>query len=453
MSVGTLLVTVVLDEPGRIHCDSDGVKGHVKIKYRPGAQNQGPAGELFGPLQVDLTFHGRTKTKVWKQNGNGGSSVYRGRVQLFSQRRTIFNNAFRSMPGETHGFPFTLKFPSRVDGNAHTSGSWSPDSRFDVEPGQPLPPSFTCNYQGFAHHFESFVEYRIGSTAKMRDLDVAIVTQDKYSEPMVLYVQPRPAEPITTMSSFKGTIYVRNELLMREEDRPAGFRQKAKFAFKSDSYPTYAFDWICSVPQHWYVGQPVSCEVRISPRVEECTAAVIPEVKLVDFSVQVREMTVVRAERVFLSTPESRGENTTGHYHGQLRGGNVFSKANDWTKIVTTRELDNCTSNFRTFNISQTHSFTVSFSFLVAGKHKSFSRENPIVVHPPLQQPHANIEAAQVGSSATARGSYVGGTPELSQRPNGTNGIENALPEYERPPGYEEATTDAPAPLPKESIP
>ena len=78
----------------------------------------------------------------------------------------------------------------------------------------------------------------------------------------------------------------------------------------------------------------------------------------------------------------------------------------------------------------------VKVEFTVAGKTKDCSREFPFTMHPPLQDGSSNAAS----SSAAAAGS------SSSARPLDMSDMAPALPEYERPPEYDEANEGPPAP-------
>ena len=69
-------------------------------------------------------------------------------------------------------------------------------------------------------------------------------------------------------------LFISNELLLPEENRPSGFRQKAKAALSSDFYPHYIFEWSVTAPQHVHVGRPMAFEIRVKVNEQASTAIV-----------------------------------------------------------------------------------------------------------------------------------------------------------------------------------
>ena len=433
MGIGTLQATVVLDSPGKTHYGStDPVTGFIKLTFRPSTKGRADSSpELFGPLQVAVTFHGRAKTKIWKKQGNS-THIYRGRAPLFALSKRIYDDSFKAQPYESNAIPFELYFPEAAQATIDSVG-WDSDQRFDFQPGDPLPPTFSDSYYGFTNRYETFVEYRVGVDVAMRGIQINIDTPDKDLEPSVQYERPPSATPISGKPLlFKGYESVKNELLLPEADRPTGFKQKAKAAFSSDFYPTYSFDWSCIAPQHIHIGQPIAFEVYIRPRDKECTAVVIPEVYLSNFTVDIKAFTVVRAERQLFSSPEAYSDEPRATLKGIVDNKGPFSKANDWVKTINTKDFVGICSEFKTYNISRRYKLKVKGVFTVAGKVKDFSQESSIVVYPPLQ---STIPSVGPSSSAIAG---------PSTHPFGSGNAENALPQYERPPEYEEVLEEEP---------
>ncbi|KAI0860806.1 hypothetical protein F4860DRAFT_188242 [Xylaria cubensis] len=423
MSIGTLFTNIVLSEPGKIHCgNNDPVLGHISVRYSAWQNNQ--SAELFGPLKVSVFLHGRAKTKIWKSNGQT-TSIYRGRAPLFSRKVLVYDDSFRAQPGEEGVFPFSLNFPEVTD--AMVIDDFDEDSRFITRPNHPLPPSFQSSYRGFAHRYEAFVEYRVGVDVVMPQLPVRV---SKLLEPVVHYERPRAPEPVTRRPcDWRGYVSVKNELLLPESDRPSGFKQKTKALLGAGNFPTYAFDWVCLAPKDIHLGQPACFEVQIKPRAHECTATLVPDIRLKYFLIEIMAHTQVRAHRQIFRSPESEGNYRICQMAGAIDNREPFSKANEYTKIVNTEALGSgktgtLSSSFATYNISQTHTIKISFAFEITDKIKHTDREYAIMVHPPLQTAPPPITAV-AGPS----------------QPQNTQDVESDLPRYDPLPSYEQVLT------------
>ncbi|KAI1828328.1 hypothetical protein F4861DRAFT_178133 [Xylaria intraflava] len=432
MSAGTLITKVVLNEPGKVHCGTrDPVMGHVRIGYFP--RQSTPNTELFGHLKVFVTLHGRAKTKIWKSNGQG-TSVYRGRAPLFAQKVLLYDDSFRAQPGELAMFPFSLVFPVTTDAQAIGINDFpDQDTKFVCDRNQPLPPSYQAPHQGIGHRYEAFVEYRVGVDVVMPQLPVEVEKPTKYQEPVVHYEGPSAFQPVSRSPwDWKDSISVNNELLLPESERPSGFKEKTKALFGTRQFPTYAFDWVCLAPRDIYLGQPLCFEVHIQPRESECTAALIPEVRLEFFHVEIKAHAYVRAHKVIFRTPDSEGHSTVFQMNGIVDTAEPFSKANGNTKIITTRAIGNrgisaFSSSFATYNIVLAYTVKISFALSVTKRSKKIEKEYVVVVHPPLDTAPPPSPAAEAGPSS---------------EPVNTNNKISDLPPYEPPPTYEKTSSD-----------
>lgn len=421
MGVGTLNAAVFLDEPRMIRCGSaDSVTGHVAVTYRPSFSEDNRHPDLFGPLIITVLFHGRAKTKVVKSNGQT-RSTYRGRAPLFHISTKIYEDSFKSAPNQTHRFPFSLHFPESVQPTMNQA-HWAADSRFSTAIGDPLPPTFMLDYHGVARRFTAFTEYRIGATVRMPNIDIKIGGLSDDAEPVVLYERPRIKleQMLQKFHQSKDYCKVQNEHLVPEDDRASGFKQKAKAMFKSDYYPEYHFNVHTKYPGHIFVGQPLTFEIAIRPNESLCTAPITPEITVHAFNANIIAHTEVRAERSLLAEPESSGNETVAKLTGRLIDSKEpFSKAKDYTKVIKTPAVTGIPTSFSTFNISHTYTLELKYGIMAAKKVFKISKQIRVIVFPPLDLPP---EPSAAGSSSRSM--------EEAAAP---------LPQYERPPEYDEA--------------
>ena len=440
VAIGTLKAVVKLDNPHQIyHGSGDPVTGNVVLTFTPSQKSrEDGTTELFAHMSVMTSLHGRAKTKV-KINSGNSRHVYRGRVPLIERKMKIHDDSLRIERTQAMLIPFSYVFPERWD--HPVTGDWKvEDKTFDTSQGQMLPPSFEREYSGFSeNHFECFVAYRIGVNVSVRHLAVDVITQEEDAEPLVCYSLPRlPARLDERVEKLSNRVHVSNELLLPEEDRPAGFRQKMKATLRSNQFPNYTFNWTMLMPRNLYIGQPAAFEIYIRPREEECTAILIPDVTLSGFSVNISGWTHVRAERGIFTTPSSDHEDSIGFLKCNMDNKGPFSKAaNDWTKIINTEPVPNrvgCT--FKTVNIAQQHLMRVRLNFNLAGKSFNYEKGFPVVVHPPLQ------EFAQIAGPSSS--DVMAGS---SSQPYNMQPVAEALPRYEEGlPQYDEVTAGGSAP-------
>ena len=453
MSAGSVLGRIVLNHPTKYHCGTDdAITGHVALTYRPlGAyasqSTNGPAQELFGPLKIFLTFGGRAKTKIHKSNGNT-SSTHRGRAPLFSQHHKIHDGPYTSKAGECVRFPFSLNFPAATQ-HLPGQGDFRQDVRFQEEAGHPLPPTFAASNTGFSKSFKAFVEYRLNAEIRMPGIDISVLGLNQGDEGIpILYEQPRlPASEVANFKSrkFSDFITLQNEHLLPEEQRPTGFRQKAKFAFSSERYPTYQFTLRGAMPTEIFVGQPIILELNLDPDHKSCNAPVPPTVQLRWVRAGVRQYINIRAEHGFFSAEESNKD-----YHLPcvpcfiVEPQVPFCKANDNTKFIHTTVL-NTASSFSTYNICQRYTLEIQYGIHAAGKDKTLKHIMPVTVHPPVDDSGLPADAYTGGYAGASSSAIpppvldnVTQDPQTTLPPPTTLGPATGLPEYERPPEYHE---------------
>lgn len=454
MSAGTLWAKIVLDHPQRYHCGPDDtVTGHVRLTYSPPVGSKGvkrisdsQLQSLFGPLKVFLTFHGRAKTKIHKSNGNS-SSTYRGRAPLFRKHYKIHDGPITVEAGKSVQLPFSLNFPAATQ-NLPGQGDFRQSNRFHEEAGGPLPPTFEASNAGFSRRWEAFVEYRINAEVRMPGIDVKIAGIDHEDHgPHVLYEQPRlpSSSPLyTKVQQYSHTVSLQNENLLPEDQRPVGFRQKAKFKFSSEEYPTYVFDVMSTVPKDIRIGQPLVFELSVHPNFNRCTAPLPPEIKLSSLRAYVESHVEIRSEYGFLSHEEGSRDKALPYLRTMILEQEVpFCKANDHTKVIQTQPISqDARSSFTTYNICQRYTMEIEFCIFAAGKEKRFKRRVPITVHPPIEDDGMPGRAsdsgyAEASSSSAAAAASDPAAKDLPAPPTPPK-PELDLPEYERPPEYDQ---------------
>jgi hypothetical protein len=299
---------------------------------------------------------------------------------------------------------------------------------------------------GFTKNFLAFVEYRIGASMRMPGIDVDIRGLDNDElRPVILYEQPpAPVDEATRPKTrqYSHTVEIQNEYLLPEDQRPSGFRQKTKFMLSSQQYPTYIFDIISTVPSEIYLGQQLVFELSVHPNFNRCTAPLPPEVKLIWLRAELRPRIDIRAEFGFFSAEEAHKSGHAPLLPTEILDKDVpFSKANDHTKVVRTRgPVVGIQSSFSTYNICQQYTLEVEYCISAASKHKSFKRQVPVTVHGP-----AGDEMTRQRTHASSNGNYAEASSSAAAPASQGPDAADALPEYERPPEYNqvlETTTE-----------
>ena len=159
--------------------------------------------------------------------------------------------------------------------------------------------------------------------------------------------------------------------------------------------------------------------------------------------------TEVRAEYGFLTAPESSTTDVTCSLYTMTPDKETpFCKANDHTKVVhTTAGPLTTRSSFSTYNICRHYTLKIEYVIFAAGKTKTLKRTVPVTVHPPLDDGRdmlvtegpshvpAVAEASSSSSAVAASTSRDSKARPPAPEPPGSSA---ALPQYERPPEYDD---------------
>lgn len=442
MVIGNLRAKIILTEPKRVHQGPGApVQGNIELEWLPAPASKGASigagnDELFGPLNATVSFQGRAKSKIWERHNNS-TSIYRGRAPLFYNTILAYDDSIRLTKNGSMLIPFSICFPPGNETVA-TGGQWNEDPRYDVTPGAPLPPSMFIEYRGFAHHHLCFVEYRVSARITMPGLRVTVTGLEDDAGPRVNY-EPLPLliEPSPERHVLNRDAVIQNEFLLPEEDRPSGFREKAKAMLKSDYYPKFHFDISVSSPKDVILGQPLAFTCWVKPNFETSTAVVIPDITLHWLRATLSAKTAVRSERNVISCHESGSSEDVLRI--QARDDSApFGKAGDWTKVVQTQVVEgNFCSSFRTFNISHTYTLKLDLAVYCASKKITMEWELPVLVHPPAPPP-LFVPGSGVDTAGRAAPSGMGGPSAPLVEDLGDVDRVAPLPEYEEPPGYDQ---------------
>lgn len=379
MSVGSLNATVVPNHPLGLHCGPDDpVRGNVRVRYVP--PHKQPDSELFGPLKISITVYGRLKTKL-----KPGKETFRERVPLFQRKLEVYNGPIRIKQGEIRDYPFGFIFPQRLDNPSHLYTIWDGrDLNFNLEAGQPLPPSMSFAHMGFNTSGEAHVEYKISASLLMPSIDVSTTDANEVS---IQYERPRMRTPVPDIPRVsRGIFAFKDKRLIPKEDRPnpQGFKQRTSSLFQVVHRPFCKLRWTLTTPTHLHRYQPLMLQLRLKPQEEDCTAPVLPELKLIDVAVRVYACVVARTQTHFFNEPHYWGEDNAAGY--VLRCDVPFTERNHWTRLVAVDYVTNIPSSVRTICINQSYRIKIEARVSIAGRIETMKGRHPITIHPPLAE-------------------------------------------------------------------
>lgn len=276
----------------------------------------------------------------------------------------------------------------------------------------------SMTYRRKGEHFECFTEYTLSAHVDIPGIDIKTLHLVE-SIPILYGHAPTPPSQIDrSTSSVCGEFYAQNETLLREENRPKGFKQKAKALWSSDPYPTWRAEVQCHVPQHLYLNQGIPLKVFLRPRSKSNNAEIEPEVRLAVCELSLIAKTVVRSEKERLHRGHSHGEEVVAAYRVGA-GRQVFSEKHDFCLEVTTGVLPaDVVETFAMQNLARTYEVDVKLRFVGAGTEISVKRRLEVVVH-----------------SGVASDAVVAGPSSEVQR---ESLVSESLPGYAAPPVYED---------------
>ncbi|ORX33781.1 hypothetical protein BD324DRAFT_198995 [Kockovaella imperatae] len=382
MSIGRLDAKVKLDYPSRVHYGPDDkVTGCVHLTYYPEAKTISDSNhELFAKLALDVTFHGRAKSKIWVNRGQQ-RSIHRGRVQLFTITKRIYHDVFKIQSGESLPIPFELSFPERAQLIGYQE-EWRSNFRFlGLESNLILPPSMHIERSLFGNSASAFVEYRIGCSAQVERLKVVVTTPSRALEPIVNYDRPRRPMIHSEPWTLRGMVTVSNKELM-------------KAAFHSDYYPTYTFDYTVDCPREIYNHCPITLIVKIMPKETTIRRSdlVEPLVTFGECSMEFQSVASIRASAGLLSEHEYERDDQAVTLRGRQEPMGPFNASEGNTKVITFDPVF-VPSSFKFVNITLGYRIKVKYEFTVAGKVSTFGKEYQVSVRPP--PPGTNQSSAQ----------------------------------------------------------
>ena len=155
--VATPALEILLDGGQNTYYAGDIISGRV-VRSAPLVSSQ---------ARINVRLNGRTKSKITVQRGQAGTSVYRGRFNLFNseqnQKQLEDGPIHIEADGNSQGWPFTLTVPSEADPASvvyknQQKFSYLPLGQRDIT-SHPLPPTFFTRGVFINTGYQCFVEY------------------------------------------------------------------------------------------------------------------------------------------------------------------------------------------------------------------------------------------------------------------------------------------------------
>ena len=381
----------------------DPVSGTVKLVYLPYSsvfKKNVETAALFGPLRLDVILSGRIRIRIRRERSHALPTVHD--VALFAQKFSVYRGSFEPEVGKDYTYPFTARFPQSTE--------------------EVLPPTFGVLFSDVPDIVDVAVQYRLGVTVEMPGIAIDTVLPPLEAQAGVHYELARPSMAFidTSRSTFKLRTKIQNQHLLPNDKQPTGFKGKAKAMFASnDQFPTFVLDIFCTDQRRIYPGQQLKFEITLRRDDSETTAPAVPAITLDSFRAELKGITLVDGSQRLIGPPVSHSRTTVQSMVCESQLPISFSKANDYSTILTTNSLRRHASSFNHPKLSRTYTLKITMQFTVAKKSIKLVQDCPVVVvPPPLDLQH------EVTAGPSRRAAY--------------EEEEEVLPTYEEAPAYED---------------
>lgn len=417
--LGRLKAQILVDDQHRLHHGSqDKITGKVILTYKPQSSLLRPNGEtqhLFGPLELFVVLSGKVRTKVRRGDSHRLPTDHSN--VLFQHGVKVFGGPFKAVAGEQFEYAFRIGFPQDMSkiygapGYAELMGTGNSRSI--------LPLSFSLRFMDHPDAVDVSVLYRLGVQVSMPGIGVDVDVPDKYHQPIINFGLPRPPKSVVSgkLASFKQEARIQNENLLPEDQRPQGFKQKAKAVFTSSHFPSYVMDVTCTYPQYIYPGQQLSFDIVLRRNDKESSSELSPEASLVGFSVDLRSHTIVDVSGRIIGPPSVIDRRTVQTLTCETKISRQISKEQDYTiKMVTDPVLQHV-SSFAHVKLSRQYLLRISMQFRSATEAVKIKQDCPVILVPAPEG--LDREDPLVGGSSRAgpSRSYIQPPPDDEQLP------------------------------------
>lgn len=322
-------------------------------------------------LHITITLQARCKTKVTKDNGENGSSTYRGRAPLIFIKRELFTGPHTLHPG--HSWPFQFTLPLQCA--ARQADHYKPQRTrlFNSDSEQELPLSFAYSTYSSVWSADCFIRYEleaslIGSRRKI------FLSSDLTATRLLDFITPRNVyapDPQLTLKTQTVTCYSLH-LQPGHEDVPLTFKEKLK-SIRTSKLPVAVFRVHMQLPRVGFVGQPLPAFIQIDHDIERSTAQAPPKIFLKKCTFALEALTYVRCMRESLLQQVDDHEIASVDYSERIEKSPPLTEHLDLRDVMITSIPSHHKPFFSTFNIHRAYKLKLKISVECA--HKVFKAE------------------------------------------------------------------------------
>ncbi|KAK7429171.1 hypothetical protein QQZ08_004386 [Neonectria magnoliae] len=258
---------------------------------------------------VQISLHGRTKSKMVVTRGGNSSSTYRGRFTLIDER----DSALKIFQGPLHipslgeqMWPFAITIPLHPNPKFLALGVLQEQSYLPLDPGhvatQALPSTFKLDSTGGST--EGFIEYFLKAELRAsRDGSVDVTDAVLPLRVVNLSVDP-PIADLGLRASREPRSVASYRLVPGMQETELSISQKMKQSLNFSSVPAFWFTAEIEAPTRIQLENPnpIPFRIRVVPnfeRTSEIIQGVPHKVRLTSVHIRVEVTTEIRCEGTF----------------------------------------------------------------------------------------------------------------------------------------------------------
>jgi hypothetical protein len=269
-------LNIVLDEPSKpVYTAGDLIKGRVVL--------ESTRDEAIGKLEI--TFLGRTKTRIRKRKISTREATYRGRGTLFWYSEVLYEGHY-TVRADKYEWPFEFTFPYESRGRSVDDQFNRHDPFRTNSDVHALPPSFSHTGAGFNTGFECIVEYKLEAVLSRPPESYKLFSSGLDTGHALHFLPWRTTQnPDFGVKAFQQSLAAQTlRLLPEKADAKLTMKERMKSTFKMDDLPIANFAILITYPTTIYPGGPFPLHLsmkHISTTVEDRPTVFLESVNVV----------------------------------------------------------------------------------------------------------------------------------------------------------------------------
>ncbi|KXT06924.1 hypothetical protein AC578_7157 [Pseudocercospora eumusae] len=386
--LGRLNAQILIDDGFRIHYGpTDTVSGRIVLSYKPHSsllKSNAPTADLFGPISIQGILRSKVRVKV--RRGDSHRLPTDHSKILFEYVFDVFVGSFKATVGEDFSYPFAINLPQDLkDIYDPANGGYAELMSSGDSRDQLLPLTFSMHFVDHPDVVSVGVLHQIGAQVTMPGIDIKTDIPSGDDRPPIRLELPRPPRALVerNKTTFIQNARVQNEYLLPEEERPQGFKQKAKAVFTSSHFPEFVVDVQCTYQQYIHPGQQLTFEVVLRRNDRKSTAEVFPDATLEGFQCDLRAYTIVDVSNRLIGSPQCIDTRTVQILAGHSRLSKQLNKESDYSIAIMTDPVMQNVSSFAHQKVSRQYLLRIAMQLKLAKESVKVRKECPVILLPP----------------------------------------------------------------------